>query len=144
MQSASDVHYDDLHLVGLDPYHLPYWLEPSLPNLYYLSHNFTSYESIVEIMSTDEPVWEDHHHRSSFLPNASLIDFDLESLISTDIVRDMQMPVLLQDIDSEGNICNITKTNPIGISVEPEIVEHVHVGQNFLMEETENFISLFK
>ena len=81
----------------------------------------------MEIMSTDEPVWEDHHHRSSFLPNASSVDFDLVSLISTDIVSDSQTPVLLQDTDSEGNVCNITKTTPIDILFKPRTIEHVHV-----------------
>ena len=36
-QSAFDVHSNDLHLVASDPYHLTYWLEPSLPALDYLS-----------------------------------------------------------------------------------------------------------
>ena len=30
IQTLSDDHTDDLHLVALDPYHLTYWLEPSL------------------------------------------------------------------------------------------------------------------
>ena len=80
------------------------------------------YIFIMEIMSTDEPIWEDHHHRSYFLPNSSSVDFDLESLINTDIVTNLQTPVLLQDIDSEENICNITKTTPIDISVKPELL----------------------
>ena len=60
------------------------------------------------IMCVDEPIWEDHHHRSSFIPNASSIEFDLVSLNSPDIVNNPQTPVLLQGTDSEGNICNIT------------------------------------
>ena len=40
IQTFSDDHTDDLHLVALDPYHLPYWLEPSLPILDYLSETF--------------------------------------------------------------------------------------------------------
>ena len=64
IQTCSDDHSDDLHLVASDPYHLPYWLEPSLPILDYLSETFPSDESIIEIMNTDEPIWEDHHHRS--------------------------------------------------------------------------------
>ena len=98
----------------------------------------------MEIMSTDEPVWEDHHHRSSFLPNAILVDFDLVSLISTDIVNDPQMHVLFQNTDSEGNICNITKTTPIEISFKPATVEHVHVGQKCSTKETESYRALFK
>ena len=40
-------HTDDLHLVASDPYHLPYWLEPSLPVLDYLSETFPFDESIM-------------------------------------------------------------------------------------------------
>ena len=75
VQSASDIHYNDVHLVASDPYHLPYCLEPSLPTLDYLSQTFPSDESIMEIMSTDEPIWEDHHHRSYLLPNSSSVYF---------------------------------------------------------------------
>ena len=63
IQSISNDHIDDSHLVASYPYHLPYWLEPSLPTLDYLSQNFPSNETIMEIMSMNESVWEDHHHR---------------------------------------------------------------------------------
>ena len=96
IQSSSDVYYDDHHLVASDPYHLTYWIDSPLPTLDYLSHTFPMDESIMEIMSADEPVWEYHHHRSSFLPNSSSVDFDFVSLISTDIVRNPQTPILLQ------------------------------------------------
>ena len=76
----------------------------------------------------DELVWEDHHHRSSFLPNANSMDSNFVSLISSNIVKHPQTLVLLQDVDSEGNLCNITQTSPIDISMKPWIVEHVHVG----------------
>ena len=92
----------------------------------------------------DEPIWEDHHHRSSFLPNASSVDFYHISLISTGIVNNLQTPVLLQNINSEGNLCNITQTTPIDILVKLEIVDHVHVGQNCSTKETESYRALFK
>ena len=98
IQTLSDDHTDDLHLVASDPYHLPYWLEPSLLILDYLSDTFPSHESI----------WEDHQHRSIFLPNTSSFNHDFASLFSTDIVNTPQSPILLQDTDSEVNLCNIT------------------------------------
>ena len=58
IQTLSNDHTNDLHLMALYPYHLPYWLEPSLPTLDYLSQNFPSDESIMEIMSMNEPTWE--------------------------------------------------------------------------------------
>ena len=63
IQSISDDHVDGLHLMASDPYHLPYWLEPSLPTLDYLMQTFPSDESIMEIMSENEPIiWEDHQN----------------------------------------------------------------------------------
>ena len=53
IQTFFDDHFDDLHLVASDPYHLPSWLEPSLPVLDYLSETFPSHESIIDIMNTD-------------------------------------------------------------------------------------------
>ena len=64
IQYVSNVPTDDLHLVASYPYHLPYWLEPLLPTLDYLSHIFPLDESIIDIMNTSTYVWEDHHHRS--------------------------------------------------------------------------------
>ena len=87
IQNFSDDHTDELHLVASNPYHLPYWLEPSLSILDYLSETFPSNETIIEIMNTDEPIWEDHHHRSMFLPNTSSIRHEFASLFPTDIVN---------------------------------------------------------
>ena len=92
----------------------------------------------------DKIVWEYHHHRSSFLPNANLVDSNFVSLISIDIVKNPQMHVLLQGTDSEGNLCNITQTTPIDISMKLGNVEHVHIGQNCSTEETEKYRALFK
>ena len=127
-----------------DPYHLPYYLEPSLPTLDYLSQNFPSDESILEIMSVDEPIWEYHHHKSSFLPNASSLYFDFVSLISTNIVKNPQTPVLLQGTNSEGNLCNITQMTPVDISMNPGALEHVHIGHNYSKSETKIYTTLFK
>ena len=98
----------------------------------------------MEIMSTNESVWEDHHHRSSFLPNTSLVDNDFVSLLGIDIVDTPQTLVLLQYSEYEENLCNITKMNPINISFNPRTIEHVHVGQNYSIEETEEYRALFK
>ena len=53
-------------------------------------------------------------------------------------------PILLQDTDSEGNLCNITQTNPIDISAKLDVIEHVHVGQNYSTDESEAYKALFK
>ena len=144
IQTCSDDHTDDIHLVASDPYHLLYWLEPSLPIPDYLSETFPSNDSIIEIMNMDEPIWEDHHHRSMFLPNTSSGSHDFTSLFPTDIVNVLQSPILLQDTNSEGNLCNITQMNPIDISAKPDVIEHIHVGQNCSKYESEAYKALFK
>ena len=95
-------------------------------------------------MNTSTSVWEDHHHRSSFLPNTSLEDNKFVSLLDIDIVDDPQTPVLLQDSEFEGNLCNITKTDPIHISLNPGTIKHVHIGKKCSTEETEEYRGLFK
>ena len=55
-----------------------------------------------------------------------------------------QSPILLQDTDSKGNLCNITQMNPIDISSKPDVIEHVHVGQNCSTDESEAYKALFK
>ena len=47
-------------------------------------------------------------------------------------------------MDSKGNLCNITQTNPIDISAKPGTLDHVHVVQNFSAEEFEAYTTLFK
>ena len=113
-----------------DPYHLPYWIDSPLPTQDYLLQDFSSDESIVKIMSLAKPLWEYHYHRSSFLPNANLMDSDFVSLISSDIVEHPQTPMLLKDVDYEGNLCNTTEAVPIDVSMKTCIVEHVHIGHN--------------
>ena len=54
------------------------------------------------------------------------------------------MPLFLQNNESKGNICNITKTTPIDISIKLENVEHIHVGRNCSTEEAESYRALFK
>ena len=69
---------------------------------------------------------------------------DFASLFPTDIVNVTQSPILLQDTDSAGILCNITQMNPIDISARPNVIEHVHVGQNCSTDEFEAYKALFK
>ena len=58
----------------------------------------------MDIMSPDESLWEHHHHRSYFLPNVDSMDSNFVSFINFDNVKHPQTLVLLQDVDSEGNL----------------------------------------
>ena len=95
-------------------------------------------------MNTNESIWEDRHHRFLFLPNTSSVNHDFASLFPTDILNVPQSPILLQDTNSEGNLCNITQTNPIDISDKPDVIEHAHVGQNYSVDDSEAYKELFK
>ena len=92
----------------------------------------------------DECILEHHHHRSMFLPNTSSGSHDFASLFPIDIVNILQSPILLQDIDSKGNLGNITQMNPIDISAKLDVIEHVHVGQNCSTYESKSYKALFK
>ena len=69
----------------------------------------------MEVKNLDESLWEYPHHISSFLPIVYLVDYDFVSLIRLGIVEHPQTHVLLQGVDYEGNLCNITQTIPIDI-----------------------------
>ena len=72
------------------------------------------------------------------------MDSNLVFIINSVIVEYPQTPLLLQGVNSQGNLCNITPTIPIDISIKTRIFEQVHIGQNYLAIETEEYQSLFK
>ena len=84
-------------------------------SLDYISYTFPSDESIMEIMSLEEMPWKDHHHRSSFLPPCHVVEEHFTSVVSFDVLTNPQSLILTRDVESEGNICNITKTMPVDI-----------------------------
>ena len=64
--------------------------------------------------------------------------------ISSDITTDPQSPNLTRGVESEGNLCNITKTMPVDISVKPGILENIYIGQNSSPSEVQSYIASFK
>ena len=53
-------------------------------------------------------------------------------------------PLPIEGIFVQGNMENISATIPINISVNPNIVENVHIGANCSLEEIAIYTSLFK
>ena len=98
----------------------------------------------MEVMSLEEMPWEDHHHRSSFLPPFHMIEDHFTSRVSFDIITNPQSLILTRSIESEGYLCNITKTMPVDISVEPGVSENIHIGQNSSSSEVQSYMALFK
>ena len=140
----SDIPEQRDHHVAPDAYPSPYWLHENNQFIDYLSLNLPSDESIMEAMSVDDLPWKYGHHRSSFFPDIQNVEDLLPSMVPPDATSSPQTPVLTRHVLSEGNILNITATCHIDISVKPGIVENIHIGQNFSLEEVTAYTSLFK
>ena len=72
----------------------------------------------MEVISLDEIPWKENHHQSSFLPHYQLVENDFESLVLSNIVFFPKSPILIQNVESEDNLSNISKTI-VDISVKP-------------------------
>ena len=95
-------------------------------------------------MSLEEMPWEYYHHKSSFLPPCHMFEDHFTSTVSSDIVLNPQSSILTRSFDSEGNLCNITKTMPVDISMKPGVPENIFIGQNSSPEEVKTYMALFK
>ena len=95
-------------------------------------------------MSLDKMPWKDYHYRSSFLPPCHMVEDHFTSMVSSDIITNPQSPILTHSVDSEGNLCNITKNMPMDISAKPGISENIFIGQNSSPEEVQSYTALFK
>ena len=105
-----------------------------------LRETFLSDEAIIETMSLEEPPWHDSHHRSSFLPTPQDI---LTCLVRFSPSLPLQTPIQIDQVSSEGNMANITRTQPPDIFVKPGIVEHLHIGVTCTPEEIQLYSELF-
>lgn len=56
----------------------------------------------------------------------------------------LHTPVLIHDVLSEGNMGNISATIPIDISMKPCIIENIHIGASYSIDEIETYTTLFK
>ena len=83
-------------------------------------------EAIIETMYPEEPPWHDHHHRSSFLPAHQNMLTCLERFAPCLPFQPLQTPIQVHQVSSEGNMGNITQTQPIDISVKPGIVTNLN------------------
>ena len=95
-------------------------------------------------MSLDEIPWKFHHHRSYFLPNYQMVEDHFEMLVSYDIVNTSQSLTIIHNVESEGNLSNITKTTLINISVKPRVFENVHLGHKFSSPKIKSYMTLFR
>ena len=103
-----------------------------------------SNEVILEAMCGHDNICEDLHHRSYFLPDLSRIENQEFHMRLADDVDTPINPLPREGIFAEGNMENISATIPINISINPNIVENVHIGTNYSPEEIAIYTALFK
>jgi hypothetical protein len=143
IQSASPSS-DDQHLLALNTYSMPSWLNSLMSSFDYISQIFPSDESIAEMLSIDDIPWDNNHHRSSFIPPLEEIQEYIHSIFPPNVVKFPQSPILTQDTLSEGNLGNITSTIIIDISVKEGVMENINLSVNFSHEEVVSYTTLFK
>ena len=87
-------------------------------------------ETIMEVMCPIEKTWEISHHRSSFIPMIDQLNkIDLELTIDKKFDW-FKFHFPAQSIFIEGNLLNISKTVPINISSNPDVIEKIMIGVN--------------
>ena len=124
--------------------YLPAWEDNSLHSTDCLDMVLPSDEAILEAMCGQDKICEDLHHRSHFLPELSGIE---NKEFHMRLVDDVDMhinPLSREGMFSKGNMANISATIPINISVNPDIVENIHIGTNCSPEEIVIYTALFK
>ena len=62
----------------------------------------------------------------------------------TDDVDTPINPLPREGMFAEGNMANIFATIPINISLNPNVMENIHIGANYSPEEIAIYMSLFK
>ena len=80
---------------------------------------------VIEAMSLEELPWKNRHHWYSFLPDLTIVEKNITSLVPPEIVDMSQSPILTHDVLSEGNLGNITLTMFNDISEKPGVVENI-------------------
>ena len=101
-------------------------------------------ESILEAMCRRDKICEDIHHRSYFLPELSRIENqEFHMRLAGDVDTPIN-PLPREGIFAEGNMANISTTIPINISINPNILENVHIDANCSSEEIVIYTALFK
>ena len=73
-----------------------------------------------------------------------MVEEKFASVVSSDIAPDPKSPILTRDVKSEGNLCNITKTIEVGISVKPITPENIQIGHNSSPSKIQSYTALFK
>lgn len=98
-------------------------------------------KAIREITSLEAQAWEDSHHHVSISDSAMM---PLQ-ILSPEIPEIISSPyTILQTLEVEGNMGNVSKTSLIDIFFMTGIVENIQIGANHNPEEITSFTYPFK
>ena len=86
---------------------------------------------------------EDLHHKSFFLLELSRIENQEFHVRLVDNVDLSINPLPNEGVFVEGNMENISTTFPINISVNPNVIENVHISANCSREDIAIYTALF-
>jgi hypothetical protein len=79
-------------------------------------------------MIGEEISWEDMHHRKYFLPKISCMENgEFKSVVSRSVNRTAN-PLIEHNLYAEGNMENISKTIPINIYKNLDVVKNIFIG----------------
>ena len=81
-------------------------------------------------MNISELPWEDMHHRSSFLSKPDSLEVKPKNVYLDDDMERCQCTVQTHNVLLEGDLENISKTIPINISIQSDIIENINIGSN--------------
>ena len=101
-------------------------------------------EAILEAMIGREKTCEDLHHNSFFLPDLSKIENQEFHVRLEEGVDSLINPLPKEGVFADGNLENISSTILINISVNPNVVENVHIGANCSLDKIAIYTSAFK
>jgi hypothetical protein len=101
-------------------------------------------EMIMSDMSMEDTPWDNGHHRSIlFLEQHTLESYQRISTPSTIVVITsvLESP---HNVLYEGNLSIISPTIPLNISINPGVVENVHIRDSCSVDEVTTYKCLFQ
>ena len=125
--NSADNHPTTFSLEELDGDAASAWTLDSTSALDCLDTVLPSEEAILEAMMGVNRPWEDLHHRSYFLPPLHEVESRFSNLLTSDVCT-VSNPLAPAQLSVEGNMSVISRTVPINISRNPNVIENVFIG----------------
>jgi hypothetical protein len=117
-------------------------LGDSSPNPFHIT--FPIDEMIMSVMSMEDTLWDDGHHRSILFLEQHTLESYQWILTPSIVVVITSVPDSTHDVLYEGNLSNISPTIPLDISIKPGVIENFHIGSSYSTEEVVTYKSLFQ